>query len=112
MEEIVETHVKPAVVWQAWERFQAGQKGKEGAFKYKVLEVDPGKSFSILWKSLFTRLIFTHHVEPTEKGSRIRYQIQIRGPFAFPLKFLIGKKIQRNIAALLKSFVKQLEEKL
>lgn len=109
MEESIETPVSPAVVWQAWERFQEGQKGKQGAFRYQILTVDPGKSFSILWKSLFARLVFTHRVEPSGSGSRISYHIQIRGPFAFPLKLLIGNKLKKNVSALLKSFVKQLE---
>ena len=110
MEEIIETQVPSTVVWQAWERFQAGQKGRSGAFKYKVLSVDPGKSFSILWKTLFVRLVFVHSVEPLPRGSLIRYQIQIRGIFSLPLKWLIGNKIRKNVSAMLRSFVRQLEE--
>ena len=108
-EESIETRVSPAVVWQAWDRFRSGEKGRAAGFKYRVLDVDPGKSFSILWKTLFVRLVFTHKVEPIQRGSRISYQIQIKGLFAWPVRFLIGKKIQRSVAALLKSFVKQLE---
>jgi hypothetical protein len=109
MEESIETSVPATVVWQAWERFRTGERGKTGHFKYTVLEVEEGKKFSILWKTLFARLIFTHVVDPTPQGSRIRYQVTIRGPFAWPLKVLIGKKLRRNIAALLRSFVSQLE---
>lgn len=108
-QETIETRVSPKIVWQAWERFQAGEKGKSGAFKYQILEVDPGKSFSILWKTLFARLIFTHCVEPTDQGCRISYRIEIRGIFAYPIRMLIGKKLRKNVAVLLKSFVKQLE---
>ncbi|MBI3508422.1 MAG: hypothetical protein HY069_02140 [Chlamydiia bacterium] len=109
MEEIIETKVSPQVVWQAWERFQQGEKGRAGAFKYRILQVEPGKSFSILWKTLFVRLIFTHRVELTPTGSKVGYEIQIKGLFAYPVRWLIGNKIRRNTAALLRSFVKQLE---
>ena len=109
-QETIETFVSSKIVWQAWERFQSGEKGKAGVFKYKVLDVDPGKSFSILWKTLFARLIFTHLVESTGVGCRISYRIQIRGLFAYPIRFLIGKKLRSNVALLLKSFVRQLEE--
>jgi len=109
MEEIIETNVSADVVWRAWERFQTNQKGKAGAFKYRVLDVQPGRSFSILWKTLFVRFIFTHRVEAIPRGSRISCGIEIRGLFAFPMRLLIGNKIRKNVAATLKSFVKQLE---
>lgn len=109
-QETIETRVSPQVVWQAWERFQTGEKGQSGSFKYKILNIEPGVSFSILWKTLFARLVFTHRVEGLEKGSKISYRIEIKGPFAYPLRFLIGKKLRKNVAALLKSFVQQLEE--
>lgn len=109
-QETIETRVPSHIVWRAWERFQTGEKGKSGSFKYTVLAIDPGKSFSILWKTLFARLIFTHIVEPTGEGCRISYRIEVRGPFAYPIRLLIGKKLRKNVTALLKSFVSQLEQ--
>jgi hypothetical protein len=108
MEEQIETRIRPQMVWKAWERVhtQTPEKGKP---KFKVFDIKNGESFSILWKSLFVRLIFTHKVEPTQKGSLITYQVAIKGLFAIPVRWLIGKKIQKNVAHVLKSMVKELE---
>lgn len=123
MEEKIETRVRPEVVWQAWEmahakhgqgNLTAGQMGESKAegnskFRYKILEVVPGKEFTILWKTLFVKLIFRHVVLPSPRGSFISYSVQIKGPFAWPVRFILGKKIQTNISAVLKAIVKQLE---
>ncbi|MBS0626277.1 MAG: hypothetical protein JSS32_09525 [Verrucomicrobia bacterium] len=124
MKELIEARVSPKKVWEAWERahavhgqgkIESGQKGvskAEGksAFKYQILEVKLGESFSILWKTLFVRLIFTHTVKPSSRGSEISYGVDIRGPFAWPIRWALGKKIQRNISQVLKAIVKQLED--
>lgn len=120
MEHRIETKVPPIKVWAAWEKAHAahhqkkivtGSKGKAGkkGFKYQILDVVPGKSFSILWKTLFVRLIFTHVVLPTKRGSEIRYSFKIQGPFAWPVRWILGKKIHANLALVLKAIVKQLE---
>lgn len=117
MEETIETRVSPPVVWEAWEKahllhgqkgIEAGQQGKE-TFRYRVLDVKKGESFSILWKTLFVRLIFTHSVKPTKRGAQIGYRVEIKGPFAWPIRWLLGTKIKKNIGAVLKAIVKQLE---
>lgn len=103
MEEQIETRVAPAQVWKAWE----GARTAQG--KYQIFDVRPGESFSMLWKSLFVRLIFVHTVKPTQKGSAISYKVRIQGPFAWPIRWLLGKKIQSNLSYVLKAVVKQLE---
>ncbi len=111
MEETIETAVAPEVVWEAWERahvLEQGQQGKK-SFRYKILDVKKGESFSILWKTLFVRLLFTHVVKPSKKGSQICYKVQIKGPFAWPVRWFLGAKIKANIGAVLKAVVKQLE---
>lgn len=108
MEEQIETRVGSQAVWKAWERIHnmTPEKGKP---RFKIFDIKKGESFSILWKSLFVRLVFTHKVLPTQKGSLIVYQVAIKGPFALPVKWLIGKKIQKNMSHVLKSIVKELE---
>ncbi len=117
MEESIEAKVSPSQVWEAWERAHAkhsekkieeGQKGK-AKFRYKIFDVKKGEGFSILWKSLFVRLVFHHRVVPTKNGSLIAYRVQIKGPFAWPLRYLIGEKIRRNLSSVLKAIVKELE---
>lgn len=119
MEEMIETSVAPEDVWNAWEKahalhgqkgIESGQKGKN-KFKYKILDVKKGESFSILWKTLFVRLVFNHSVRPTKRGSVIRYRVQIKGPFAWPVRWLLGNKIKNNISLVLKAIVRQLENK-
>ena len=124
MDQFIEARVSPAKVWETWEKAHAvhGEKlieagfrgraksgGKKG-FKYEILDVVPGKSFSILWKTLFVRLIFNHVVTPTKRGSEIRYSFQIKGLFAWPVRKVLGKKIQANLGLVLRAIVKQLEE--
>ncbi len=125
MEERIEARVSPETVWASWESahekhgqntIQEGQKGvskgvRAKGFRYQVLDVIPGKQFSILWKTLFVRLLFCHSVSPTKWGSEIRYSVQIKGPFAWLIRWLLGNKIRRNIGLVLKAIVKQLEEK-
>ncbi len=117
MEEQIEARVSPQDVWAAWERahflhnptgLREGQKGKSG-FRYEVLDVKTGESFSILWKTLFVRLVFTHHVRPTKYGSQISYRVQIKGLFAWPARWLLGEKIRKNLNQVLKAVVRELE---
>ncbi len=112
MEERIETRVSPEKVWSSWERAHEIVEGRKGVkkFRYQVLNVVPGKRFSILWKTLFVRLLFSHSVSPTKWGSEICYSVQIKGPFAWPVRWLLGKKIRQNIGLVLKAIVSQLEE--
>ncbi len=117
MEEQIEARVSPSAVWEAWERAHAkhspggiaeGQTGK-GKFRYQIFNVKKGESFSILWKSLFVRLIFSHSVKPIQRGSSITYHVQIKGLFAWPVQWLLGEKIRKNVNDVLKAIVKELE---
>ena len=117
----IETKAAPAQVWDLWrsahqmdETFVPGKKGswkgkRSGSFSYRILEVSEGKSFAICWKSLFVRLIFTHSVAETPKGSQICYRVQIRGPFAWPMRRLLAGKIQKNLSLVLTSLARELE---
>jgi hypothetical protein len=128
MEEKIETRISPERIWEAWEKAHASQngativtgrvgqtevnrgQGKKGArFKYEICDVVKGERFSLIWKTLFVRLIFTHSVLPKKRGSEIRYSVQIRGFFAIPVRWLLGNKIRYNISQVLKTMVKQLE---
>lgn len=115
MEEKIETRVSSEKVWASWEKAYHKQKGttaneKGKDFKYQVLDVVPGEQFTILWKTLFVRLFFSHRVSPTKWGSEICYSVRIKGPFAWPVRWLLGNKIRQNISLVLKAIVRQLEE--
>jgi hypothetical protein len=111
MEEIIDTKASPKTVWSAWEKIHSlqGQKGSAGKFKYKVLDVKPEESFSIVWKTLFVKMVFTHEVSATERGSRIRYRVRFKGLFAWPIRLILGEKIKKNLRDVLKAMVLQLE---
>jgi len=124
MEYKITTRVKPHKIWEVWEQAHAthgqspiveGQKGISNSpnakgFKYQVIDVVPGSKFSIVWKTLFVRLIFTHSITTTQWGSEIGYSVLIKGLFAWPVRWLLGNKIQQNLSLVLKTMVKQLEQ--
>ena len=121
IESVIQTRVSPDRVWQAWsaahsmdKEFAPKQKGvlrTDGGskFSYRILDVKEGESFSILWKSMFVRLVFTHTVVSKAKGSEISYRVQIRGFFAWPVRYFLSEKIRRNLHSILKSLVNELE---
>jgi hypothetical protein len=123
IESIIQTKVSPQKVWQAWSSAHAMEKGFEpkqkgvlrtqggGKFSYRILDVREGESFSILWKSMFVRLIFTHSVIPKAKGSQISYRVQVRGFFAWPVRYFLSDKIRRNLCSILTSLVNELESR-
>lgn len=120
---IEETKVSPQAVWRAWSKahalhgqsdLQCGAKGQikgksHKKISYQILNVVPERSFSILWKTLFVRLIFIHEVLPSRSGSQVRYDFRIEGFFAWPVRFFLAPKIRNNLKFVLKQFVKQLE---
>lgn len=110
------TKAPPKAVWNAWKRahnmddaFAPGKKGKRGALSYRILEVSEGSHFTILWKSLFVKMLFNHAVTATFGGSEIRYSVQIQGLFAWPMRYLLRSRIERNLAVVLKSLSRELE---
>lgn len=122
--EVMESRAPPEKVWELWEKahlkngqnkIEKGQKtyfkaeGKS-QFRYEILEVVPKQRFSILWKTLFVRLIFTHEVKAIRKGSEICYEVEVKGLFAWPVRWMLAERIRQNIALVLKAIVKQLEQ--
>lgn len=119
------TRASPEKVWQSWAKAHAvngsgdlvsgakGQmKGKGGkGFSYQIIDVVPGKSFSILWKTLFVRLVFNHAVISSRFGTEIQYGISIKGLFAWPVRWLLEGKIRANLSLVLKDFVRKLENR-
>ena len=110
------TKAPPEAVWAVWkkahamdESFIPGKKGKAKSLSYRILEVSEGSHFTILWKSLFVKLLFSHRVAPAKGGSEVRYSVEIKGPLAWPMRLLLRSKIERNLAFVLKSLGKELE---
>lgn len=120
---IEKTKVPPYKVWQAWERAHAVQNkgslvsGFKGVMQapgnkkipYQILDVIPGKSFSILWNAFLVKFVFMHKVESKGYGSEISYDFKIQGPLGWMVRWLIAPKIRTNLTSTLKSFVKNLE---
>ena len=114
-------------VWKAWTKtnlhntwekdksfFEVGQKGNVTSKKgkripYEIMDVQEGRSFIILWKAFFIKLLFHYLVEPEKNSSKITYRVHCKGIFALPFKRLLYRKIKKDIASALKAFVKQVE---
>ncbi len=109
MEEMIEARVQPELVWALWEKKIAEGDSKQGKIRYKILEVRKGEGFSILWKTLFVRMIFNHSVKKAPKGAFISYRVEIKGLFAWPIRWLLKHKIRENLNLVLKSVAKDLE---
>lgn len=103
MEEQIETRVSPNLVWDLWKRAIQDKK--------YIAEVKEGEGFSLICKTFFVRMIFTHSVKPSLKGSVITYSVKIKGFFAPIVRYFLGEKMRKNIAYVLQSFVKELEHK-
>lgn len=117
MEEVIETRVAPALVWAAWERahglpekggIEPGPRKKE-KFKYQIRDVKKGESFSIFWKTFFIQMEFNHSVKAIPMGSEIRYKIEIRGLFSWPVRWLIKDRIKENLSQVLKAISQELQ---
>ncbi len=121
----LETTVPPSRIWAAWQaahatadqkEMRSGQKGvskKEGlsGFKYQMRQVKEGESFSILWKTLFVRLVFTYAVKSIPRGFEVSCSVEIFGLFAWPVRWALKNKIRRNLSQALEAMVNQLESR-
>lgn len=104
----VQTSVPPQIVWISFQKTFSEEKGKSGRFKYRILSVREGESFSLLWKTFFSRMIFTYSVVPHERGSEISTQVEIRGLFSRLLRYFLKNKIQQSLDLSLKELVTRL----
>ncbi len=116
------TRASPQKVWSAWVQshvlhcggtFASGSSGymQQGKRKipYQIIDVVPGKSFSVLWKALFVRFVFLHKVTSSWAGAEIEYDFQIKGPLAWMVRWALSSKINANLSLVLKEFIRQLE---
>ncbi len=109
------TRMSAERVWAAWVhshqgKLVTGATGLNQKIHYKILDVVPGRSFSVSWKALFVRLIFSYHVIQKEQGSEIRYDFKLVGPFAWMIRWWISPKIRANLHLVLKTFIQQIEQ--
>jgi hypothetical protein len=110
MEERIETRASPGKIWEAWELAHAkGLEGKSGRFRYEIINIVPRTSFSMVWKTLFVRMTFHYSVRPTNKGSSIFFDVEMKGFFAWFVRRTLENKIRSQLRSALKSFVQQLE---
>jgi len=123
----VETNIKSAVIWNKWKKSQPwnnwgkensslseGQKGHvnskdKKAIPYEILEVKENESFTIAWKALFIKLIFTYSVKDLKNTSLITYSVKLKGFFSLPVYYLIKTKIKKNLINGLNSLINQLK---
>jgi len=123
----VETNIKSSVIWNKWKKSQPwnnwdqansklteGQKGHVNskdnkAIPYEILEVKENESFTVAWKALFIKLIFTYSVKDLKNSSLVTYSVKLKGFFSLPVYYLIKNKIKKNLTDGLDSLIKQLK---
>ncbi|HSX14229.1 MAG TPA: hypothetical protein VLE96_07425 [Chlamydiales bacterium] len=108
------TRASAEKVWAAWShahqgKLVSGATGINQKIHYTILDVIPGRSFSVSWKALFIRLVFSHEVVKTGSGTEIRYDFKLSGPFAWMVRWWISPKIRANLHLVLNAFIKQIE---
>ena len=128
IEEMVQTKASPKKVWQAWAEhhrwtaadekgknaFQVGktghviEKGKRKA-SYEIMDIEPNKSFTTLWRAFLVKMTFTYRVEKTSKGSAIYCQIGFKGILAPVVRFFLKNKMKKMIGKSLRQFAWQVE---
>jgi hypothetical protein len=120
---IGQTRVSANRVWQAWVKAHAvhgsgklvsgscGHMETKGQKKipYQIIDVVEGTSFSILWKAMFIRLVFSYRVVPLDFGSEISYDFQMKGSLAWMVRWFLAPKIRANLSHVLKTFIRNLE---
>jgi hypothetical protein len=104
----VRTRISPEIIWHSFSRTFSAENGKNGRFKYRILSINEGESFTLLWKTFFARLVFTYAVVPCQTGAEISTQVEIRGIFSRILHYFLKNKIQRSLDLSLHELVKKL----
>lgn len=112
----IEASLSPEVVWKAWARafeirglaLKKGVKSR-GIIGYRILEVEDGVSYSILWKSLLTKLVYTYSVKKAGAGCVIHIHAKPKGFFFWMIQLTLKNKIQRDLQTFLQDFVKALK---
>jgi hypothetical protein len=109
-----ETKVPPDRVWRAWNvahrlDTNGGQVQTQGRFKYQIVDIKKGEGFSILWRTLFVKLLLTYRVQALYGGSQISYRVQVKGLFAWLVRWVLQRKLKEDSEQVLRQMVEQLE---
>ena len=75
----------------------------------KLTEVVPMKRFVDESKILFSRIIISHYLIEFPGKTQVTHQIEMKGPFAFLLAFLIGRNMKKNLPQEMQSMIKKAE---
>lgn len=125
IQETITSKASPRAVWHLWKQasywdenrghFQEGQsgiakspKGKKASFK--ILAIQEGSSFTLEWRAPCLKIAVTHRVELQGAGSKIIYDFHLKGLVAWPLEFLLKKRIRAHLKRALSEFVEILEK--
>jgi len=125
----IETNIRSSVIWEKWKNSQPwnnwgqssstlseGQKGHinsndKRAIPYEILEVKENESFTIAWKALFIKLLFTYSVKDLQGSSLITYSVKLKGFFSIPVYYLIRNKIRKNLTDGINSLINQIKNR-
>lgn len=108
MEEKIESRASAEKVWAGWAHMHSGQ-GSSGKFRYRIIDLVPEERFTMVWKSLFIRLLLTYSVYPIGRGSEVGFEVKVKGPFAWATRWILLPKVQKQLREALRMFVRKLE---
>jgi carbon monoxide dehydrogenase subunit G len=97
------TKLPADVVWRAWEIAHA----KKGV-RYKIMDVAPGRQLTVMWRAWGSKLLITYRVIPTDTGSNVGWSCQIKGPFAWIVRFFAQRKIELALRRAMADFVQNM----
>jgi hypothetical protein len=119
IEESIQTRAAPSKVWALWKQasywegseggFTQGQQGKafnsqkKGA-AFQILSIEEGASFTLQWRAPCLKIEVNHSVTPSDGGAKIRYQFVLRGFVAWPVEFLLKRRIRGHLKKALNEF--------
>ncbi len=116
MKEYITVSASPERIWRLWEegyrargeKLELGSQGRVKSLLYSISALTPRVHFSVIWKTFFTKLIFSQSIQPLAEGSRICYEVQIKGFFAFPARWLLKNRIRQQLQTALRMVQSQL----
>ena len=126
--EEIETSAPKEKVWKAWsmmsnwpskedriDLLKAKNKkfnvidGKGIRTPFKFIDVNEGKSFTILWYSFLMKMEFTYKVDQRNLNSLISCEVKLKGFFARFLSSFIVKRVRKSLKESLADFAKKVE---
>jgi hypothetical protein len=129
-EHTLETTTEPEAIWLRWKDVDGWpdwdeglewarllgplKVGSSGSLKRKgsirqrftVEEVQEGRGFTCIRRSLLTCMRLVHRVEPSTLGSRVTHRVEVQGPMAWWVRLTRAGTIRQTLAPALRKLAR------